>query len=101
YFTEYCCMKFAMFMFSEYIAMVSAGAVMAAIFLGGWDLPFVERDGIHVAIGQTVLWAQQLPHPAVVALGFFGFVFKVLFMCWLQLSIRWTLPRFRYDQVMR
>jgi NADH-quinone oxidoreductase subunit H len=101
YFTEYCGMKFAMFMFSEYIAMVSAGAVMAAIFLGGWDLPFVHRDGIHVAIGQTVLWAQELPHPAIVALGFFGFVFKVLFMCWLQLSIRWTLPRFRYDQVMR
>jgi NADH-quinone oxidoreductase subunit H len=101
YFTEYCGMKFAMFMFSEYIAMVSAGAVMAAIFLGGWDLPFVERDGIHIAIGQTVLWAEQLPHPAVVALGFLGFVFKVLFMCWLQLSIRWTLPRFRYDQVMR
>ena len=101
YFTEYCGMKFAMFMFSEYIAMVTAAAVMAAIFLGGWDLPFVQRDGIHVAIGETVLWTQQLPHLAVVALGFIGFVFKVLLMCWLQLSIRWTLPRFRYDQVMR
>ena len=101
YFTEYCGMKFAMFMFSEYIAMVSAGAVMAAIFLGGWDLPFVERDGIRVVIGQTLLWAEQLPHPAVVFIGFIGFIFKVLFMCWLQLSIRWTLPRFRYDQVMR
>ena len=101
YFTEYCGMKFAMFMFSEYIAMVSAGAVMAAIFLGGWDLPFLARDGIHVVIGDTVLWTQELAHPAVVALGFLGFVFKVLFMCWLQLSIRWTLPRFRYDQVMR
>ncbi len=101
YFTEYCGMKFAMFMFSEYIAMVSAGAVMAAIFLGGWDVPFLARDGIHIAIGQTVLLSEQLSHPAVIALGFFAFVFKVLFMCWLQLSIRWTLPRFRYDQVMR
>jgi len=101
YFTEYCGMKFAMFMFSEYIAMVSAGAVMAAIFLGGWDMPFLQRDGIHVAIGETVLWSQQLAHPLVIFLGFLGFVFKVLFMCWLQLSIRWTLPRFRYDQVMR
>jgi NADH-quinone oxidoreductase subunit H len=101
YFTEYCGMKFAMFMFSEYIAMVSAGAVMAAIFLGGWDVPFLQRDGIHVAIGDTVLWSQQLAHPLVIFLGFLGFVFKVLFMCWLQLSIRWTLPRFRYDQVMR
>ena len=101
YFTEYCGMKFAMFMFSEYIAMVSAGAVMAAIFLGGWDVPFLQRDGLHVTIGETVLWSQQLAHPFVVALGFLSFVFKVLFMCWLQLSIRWTLPRFRYDQVMR
>jgi NADH-quinone oxidoreductase subunit H len=101
YFTEYCGMKFAMFMFAEYIAMVSAGAVMAAIFLGGWDLPFLQRDGIHVAIGDTVLWSQELAHPAVILIGFLGFIFKVLFMCWLQLSIRWTLPRFRYDQVMR
>jgi NADH-quinone oxidoreductase subunit H len=101
YFTEYCGMKFAMFMFAEYIAMVSAGAVMAAIFLGGWDLPFLQRDGIHVAIGDTVLWTQELAHPAVILIGFLGFIFKVLFMCWLQLSIRWTLPRFRYDQVMK
>jgi NADH-quinone oxidoreductase subunit H len=101
YFTEYAGMKFAMFMFSEYIAMVSAGAVMSAIFLGGWDLPFLSRDGIHVAIGDTVFWTQEIAHPLVVLLGFLGFVFKTLFMCWLQLSIRWTLPRFRYDQVMR
>src|SRR6187402_470997 len=65
YFTEYCGMKFAMFMFAEYIAMVSAGAVMAAIFLGGWDLPFLTPEGIHVAIGDTVLFTQELAHPAV------------------------------------
>jgi NADH-quinone oxidoreductase subunit H len=101
YFTEYCGMKFAMFQIAEYIAMVSAGAVMAAIFLGGWDLPFVRPDGIHMAIGDTVLFTAELAQPLVVLIGFLGFVFKVVFMCWLQLSIRWTLPRFRYDQVMR
>jgi NADH-quinone oxidoreductase subunit H len=101
YFTEYCGMKFAMFMFAEYIAMVSAGAVMAAIFLGGWDLPFLEPGGVRVAIGDSVLFTQELAHPVVVLIGFLGFIFKVLFMCWLQLTIRWTLPRFRYDQVMR
>jgi len=101
YFTEYCGMKFAMFMFAEYVAMVSAAAVMAAIFLGGWDVPFLQRDGLHIAFGQTELFSAALPHGAVIALGFLAFVFKVLFMCWLQLSIRWTLPRFRYDQVMR
>lgn len=101
YFTEYCGMKFAMFMFAEYIAMVAAAAVMAALFLGGWDVPFLQRDGIHVAIGDTLLWSQPLAHPVVIFLGFLGFVLKTLFMCWLQLSIRWTLPRFRYDQVMK
>jgi NADH-quinone oxidoreductase subunit H len=101
YFTEYCGMKFAMFMFSEYIAMVSAAAVMAAIFLGGWDLPFLQRDGLHIAIGQMALPTVLLPHPFVVLLGFLGFVLKVVFMCWFQLTVRWTLPRFRYDQVMR
>jgi NADH-quinone oxidoreductase subunit H len=94
-------MKFAMFFFAEYIAVVSASAVMAAIFLGGWDLPFVRRDGIHIAIGDTVLLSQQLSHGIVVLLGFLGFVLKVLVLCWLQLTIRWTLPRFRYDQLMR
>jgi NADH-quinone oxidoreductase subunit H len=101
YFTEYAGMKFAMFFFAEYIAVVSASAVMAAIFLGGWDLPFVQRDGIHVAFGDTVLLSQPLSHGIVVLLGFLGFVLKVLALCWLQLTIRWTLPRFRYDQLMR
>jgi NADH-quinone oxidoreductase subunit H len=101
YFTEYCGMKFAMFMFAEYIAMVSAAAVMAALFLGGWDVPFLQRDGIHVAIGDSVLWSQALAHPLVIAIGLFAFILKTLFLCWLQLTIRWTLPRFRYDQVMK
>jgi NADH-quinone oxidoreductase subunit H len=101
YFTEYAGMKFAMFFFAEYIAVVSASAVMAAIFFGGWDLPFVQRDGIRVAFGDTVLFTQQLSHGIVVLLGFLGFVLKVLVLCWLQLTIRWTLPRFRYDQLMR
>lgn len=101
YFTEYCGMKFAMFFFAEYIAMVSASAAMAAIFLGGWDLPFLDRDGIRIVFGETLVYAQPLAHPLVVVLGSLGFVFKILVMCWLQLTIRWTLPRFRYDQVMR
>ncbi len=62
YFTEYAGMKFAMFFFSEYIAVVTSSALlMSAIFLGGWHLPFIERDGIHVAIGDTVFFE---PAPA-------------------------------------
>jgi len=101
YFLEYAGMKFAMFQISEYIAVASAAAVMAAIFLGGWDLPFLYPDGLHVHIGKTELFSALLPHPLVVLLGFVGFVLKVVFFCWLQLTVRWTLPRFRYDQVMK
>jgi len=101
YFTEYAGMKFAMFFFAEYIAVVSSSAVMAAIFLGGWHLPFIYRDGIEIVVGGTSLYQQQLSHGLLVLVGFLGFVGKVLFLCWLQLTIRWTLPRFRYDQLMK
>ena len=101
YFTEYAGMKFAMFFFAEYIAVVTSAGLMSAIFLGGWDLPFLYRDGLHVTIGGTVLFEQALPHVLVVVVGALGFVLKTLTLCWLQLMIRWTLPRFRYDQLMR
>jgi len=101
YFTEYAGMKFAMFFFAEYIAVVTSAGLMSAIFLGGWDLPFLYRDGVHVAVGGTVLFEQALPHVLVVVIGALGFVLKTLTLCWLQLMIRWTLPRFRYDQLMR
>ncbi len=101
YFTEYAGMKFAMFFFAEYIAVVTAAALMAAVFLGGWSLPFVYRDGIHVIIGGSSLFDLALPHGAVVAIGALGFILKTIVLCWLQLTIRWTLPRFRYDQLMR
>jgi len=101
YFTEYAGMKFAMFFFSEYIAVVSSSALLAVIFLGGWNLPFLYRDGFHVAIGGAALWDQPLPHGFVIVLGLLAFMLKVVGLCWLQLMIRWTLPRFRYDQLMR
>jgi NADH-quinone oxidoreductase subunit H len=101
YFTEYAGMKFAMFFFAEYIAVVTASALMAAVFLGGWSLPFVFRDGIHLTVGSSEIFSVALPHGAIVALGALGFIVKTIVLCWLQLTIRWTLPRFRYDQLMR
>ena len=94
-------MKFAMFFFSEYVAVVAGAALMSAIFLGGWDLPFIDRDGLRIAVGDTVLVHEQLSHLSVVLLGFFGFIAKTAALCWLSITIRWTLPRFRYDQLMR
>ena len=101
YFTEYAGMKFAMFFFAEYIAVVTSSALMAAIFLGGWHLPFINRDGHRDRDRRS-----GLPEPGdaprlVVVIGLLGFILKTIVLCWLQLTIRWTLPRFRYDQLMK
>jgi len=101
YFTEYSGMKFAMFFFSEYVAIVTSAALMVTVFFGGWDLPFVTRDGVHVMIGSEQLLHIPMSYGAVVILGVLGFIVKVLALCMIQLFIRWTLPRFRYDQLMK
>jgi NADH-quinone oxidoreductase subunit H len=100
YFTEYSGMKFAMFFFAEYVGIVTASALMVAVFLGGWSLPFVDRDGIRVALNGTVWLELALPQIVVVLLGVISFIGKLLLLCTFQLLIRWTLPRFRYDQLM-
>ncbi len=101
YYTEYAGMKFAMFFFSEFIAVVSSSTLMAALFFGGWHLPFVTAHGIDIAWGGVSHYSTQLPAQALVALGVLGFIGKILALCVLQVVIRWTLPRFRYDQLMR
>ncbi|HMJ12852.1 MAG TPA: complex I subunit 1 family protein, partial [Polyangiaceae bacterium] len=101
YYTEYSGMKFAMFFFAEYVAVVTSSALMVALFFGGWHLPFVFRDGINIAFGDNAIFYQPLSHGLVVLLGFLAFIFKTLGLCFVQLTIRWTLPRFRYDQLMR
>ncbi len=101
YFTEYSGMKFAMFFFAEYVAVVASSALLTTLFLGGWHLPFIDRSGVHIQVGDTVILHQTLSHAVVVVLGVLAFVGKVVALSWLQLMIRWTLPRFRYDQLMR
>jgi NADH-quinone oxidoreductase subunit H len=92
YFVEYSGMKFGMFMISEFVEIVILSAVTTSIFFGGHNLPFVgaalaRSDFFH---DHPILWG-----------AFSGTVFwvKVLLLCWLQLLIRWTFPRFRYDQI--
>lgn len=101
YFLEYSGMRFSMFMLGEYIEIVTSSALLVTIFLGGFGLPFLARDGITVAIGDTVLFHQQMSHLAVIGIGVATFFAKTLFLCWFQIFIRWTVPRFRYDQIMK
>ncbi len=65
------------------------------MFFGGWQVPFLEADGFH-GFGAML----KLPHGAVAALQFGAFGLKVILLCWFQLMVRWTLPRFRADQLM-
>ncbi|MEW5805838.1 MAG: NADH-quinone oxidoreductase subunit NuoH [Acidobacteriota bacterium] len=85
YHTEYSSMKFAMFFMAEYINMITASALIVTFFLGGWQLPFdMGLSGNLLALAQMIVFAT-----------------KVSFFLFLYVWVRWTLPRFRYDQLMR
>ena len=96
YFTEYSGMKFGMFFFAEYVEVIGLAAIAATFFFGGWQIPLLTDAGF--VVGQLHL---PLSHGWVTALRVGGFVVKVLALIWLQLMVRWSLPRFRYDQIMR
>lgn len=85
YHVEFSSMKFAAFMMSEYINMTTVSALATALFLGGWHLPGVTLPGGWLGL----------------VLSFAIFMAKVAFLLWLFVWVRWTLPRFRYDQLMR
>lgn len=102
YITEYSSMKFAIMQLSEYAATVFIAALIAVMFLGGWQVPWVYADGIRF---MDFAWSpaaenQQLWYYAVIGLRILAMITKVLVLVWLQFMMRWTLPRFRYDQVM-
>lgn len=99
YFVEYSSMRFALFTLSEYIGSVLVAMMVATLFLGGWQVPYLYGDGIRFSMEGDPLVA--LPYALVKLIQVGAFCFKVIVLCWLQLMIRWTLPRFRYDHLMR
>jgi NADH-quinone oxidoreductase subunit H len=101
YFTEYAGMKFGMFYFAEYAEVVTGSMLLVTIFLGGWALPFFHRDGLLVQFGGMTFVHVLVPHVWMILLGVLTFFGKVLVVCWMQVFVRWTLPRFRYDQLMK
>jgi len=101
YFTEYGGMKFGMFYFAEYAEVVTGSMLLVTIFLGGWALPFFHRDGLLIQFGDATLLRLAMPHVWVTLLGVLAFFGKVIVVCWVQVFVRWSLPRFRYDQLMK
>ncbi len=97
YFVEYSGMKFGMFAMADFLETVVIAGMTTALFLGGWQVPYLFADGFHFPWGAVV----GLPHLLVVALQVGAFVVKVCVIIFIMMLIRWTLPRFRYDQAMR
>jgi len=100
YFLEYSGMKFAMFYLGEFIEVVVLACLVAVFFFGGWDVPFLHPDGVHVSLPGIAEKVWNWPHVAVVFVQTMGFAAKVVGLVFLQMMIRWTVPRFRYDQLM-
>ena len=96
YFVEYSGMKFGMFFLADLVETVLVSALMTTLFLGGWQVPYLHPDGFHFPWGSTI----ALSHIPVVVLGVSAFFFKLSFFIWFLMAVRWTLPRFRYDQLM-
>jgi NADH-quinone oxidoreductase subunit H len=101
YFTEYAGMKFGMFYFAEYAEIVTGSMLLVTIFLGGWALPFLHRDGLTIAFGSHEIAHVLVSHMWMILLGVLTFFGKVIVVCAVQTFVRWTLPRFRYDQLMK
>lgn len=93
YHTEYSSMKFALFFMGEYAAMIIGSGLAVTLFLGGWSIPFAPLLGLDFKAGATPLWLGLL-HIAT-------FFAKVLGFILFFILIRWSLPRFRFDQLMK
>lgn len=86
YHTEYSGMKFGMFMLSEYLAMITAASMITTLYLGGWQAPYIEHLGLS---------------PMFVSILQVGaFATKVIAIILFFMIVRWSMPRFRYDQLM-
>ncbi|MBI4358415.1 MAG: NADH-quinone oxidoreductase subunit H [Candidatus Omnitrophica bacterium] len=97
YFVEYSGMKFGMFFFTDYLETIMIASLATTLFFGGWQVPYLMDAGFHFPWGQAISLSPLL----VSLLQILSFVLKVLFFCWLFMTIRWTLPRFRYDQLLK
>ncbi len=87
YHTEYSSMKLGLYLFAEYVNMFVSSAVMASLYFGGYDLPFINDLG--------------LPANLVTILGTVGLFVKIFMFIFFIMWVRWTIPRFRYDQLMK
>jgi NADH-quinone oxidoreductase subunit H len=97
YFTEYSAMKMGLFMFAEFIEIAIVAALFTTLFLGGYNLPWMSDSGFVFPGGRVV----EMSHGWVVLIQVLTFLLKVFVLCSFQILVRWSLPRFRWDQLLR
>lgn len=90
YHQEYSSMKLGFYLFAEYINMFISSAVVSTLFFGGYDIPFVNETALAASWGGNI----------VAIMGFAALFAKIVFFLFLFMWVRWTIPRFRYDQLM-
>jgi NADH-quinone oxidoreductase subunit H len=96
FFTEYGGLKWGLFMMTDFMEIIIVSTLLTTLFFGGWQIPWLGADGFHFPWGGQWLMTSWL----VIILQVLVFNIKVFFFCWLQILIRWTYPRLRYDQLM-
>ena len=102
YFVEYSGMKFGMFFLTDFLETIVVACLATTLFFGGWQVPFLVADYETATFGFGFPWGGELlvSNIVYVLLGVASFSIKVLIFCFLFMQLRWTLPRFRYDQLM-
>ena len=96
YFTEYSAMRWGAFFLAEFVEIAVVAAVLVTLFFGGWQFPYLYSNGFHL-FGYIL----QIPHALVVLFEVITFFVKWIIVIWFLQQVRWTFPRFRYDQLMR
>lgn len=99
YFLEYSGMKFGMFYMAEFLEVVTISAVLTTLFFGAWHIPFISSGLILSAL--TLVMNETMATIILMLINMSVFWIKVVFFIWVLMTIRWTLPRFRYDQIMK
>jgi NADH-quinone oxidoreductase subunit H len=98
YHLEYSGMRWGLFYTAEFLEVPVIGCLVTAAFLGGWSIPYLDTQTLIAGVGGV--FGEGFATGVAMLLQVGAFFVKVIVMIWLQMTIRWSLPRFRYDQVM-